>query len=198
MGSTDFLLCSNEAFDAPQFSKEAFPNGSPAVAVHTNEKDPSAACLPSQSALLQAGHSSGSFPRDSALMCMHLCHIIQLVLQLTPTWHLNSLTNTLVMPWWHDYCSNWILYAALTQTRLQTCCLLGSADCYVTKHRFTLIQWPHPRLCTTPEYLSDKDRATVVWFDLIFLDFFLLLFLNHGTLILRFPLVQGFQLMILE
>lgn len=88
--------------------------------------------LHSQSALPQADHSSGSSSRDSALMCMHLCHIIQLVLQLTPTWHLNSLTNRVVMPWWHDCCSNWILYAALIQTRLQTCCLLCWADCYVT------------------------------------------------------------------
>lgn len=40
-GRADFLLCSNEAFDAPQFNKEAFPYGSP-VAVHTNEKNPSA------------------------------------------------------------------------------------------------------------------------------------------------------------
>lgn len=40
-GSSDFLLCSNEAFDAPRFNKEAFPNGSP-VAVHTNESSPSA------------------------------------------------------------------------------------------------------------------------------------------------------------
>lgn len=81
----------------------------------------------------------------------------------------------------------------------QTCCLLGSADCYVTKHSFTLIQWPHPRLCTTPEYLSDKEsNSCLVWFDFFMKDFFLLLFLNHGTLILRFPLVQGFQLIILE
>ena len=41
LGSPDFLLCSNEAFDAPRFNKEAFPNGSP-VAVHTNEQGPSA------------------------------------------------------------------------------------------------------------------------------------------------------------
>lgn len=41
LGSPDFLLCSNEAFDASRFNKEAFPNGSP-VAVHTNEKGPSA------------------------------------------------------------------------------------------------------------------------------------------------------------
>lgn len=81
--------------------------------------------LHSQSALPQAHHSSGSSSRDPVLMCMHLCHIIQLVLQLTPTWHLNSLTNWVVMPWWHDCCSSWILYAALIQTRLQTCCLLG-------------------------------------------------------------------------
>lgn len=54
--------------------------------------------LHSQSALPPAGHSGGSSSRDSALMCMHLCHIIQLVLQLTPTWHLNSLTNRVVMP----------------------------------------------------------------------------------------------------
>lgn len=54
--------------------------------------------LHSQSALPQASHSSGSSSQDSALMCMHLCHIIQLVLQLTPTWHLNSLTNWVVMP----------------------------------------------------------------------------------------------------
>ncbi len=55
--------------------------------------------LHSQSALSHADHSGGSPSRDSALMCMHLCHIIQLVLQLTPTWHLNSLTNRVVMPW---------------------------------------------------------------------------------------------------
>lgn len=41
LGSLDFLLCSNEAFDAAPFNKEAFPNGSP-VAVHTNERGPSA------------------------------------------------------------------------------------------------------------------------------------------------------------
>lgn len=54
--------------------------------------------LHSHSVLPPAGHSSGSSSQDSALMCMHLCHIIQLVLQLTPTWHLNSLTNRVVMP----------------------------------------------------------------------------------------------------
>jgi len=81
--------------------------------------------LHSQSALPQADHSSGSSYRHSALMCMHLCHIIQLVLLLTPTWHLNSLTNRVVMAWWHDCCSNWILYAALIPTRMQTCLLLG-------------------------------------------------------------------------
>lgn len=41
LGSPDFLPCSNEAFDAPRFNKEPFPNGSP-VAVHTNEKSLSA------------------------------------------------------------------------------------------------------------------------------------------------------------
>lgn len=40
--------------------------------------------LHSQSAHLQADHSSGSSSRDSALMCMHLCHIIQLALQTDP------------------------------------------------------------------------------------------------------------------
>lgn len=40
--------------------------------------------LHSQSAFLQADHSRGSSPRDSALMCMHLCHIIQPVLQTDP------------------------------------------------------------------------------------------------------------------
>lgn len=85
-------------------------------------------CLPglhSQSVLPQADHSGGSSSQHSALMCMHLCHIIQPVLQLTPTWHLNSLTNRVVMPWWHNCCSNWILYAALIQTRLETCRLVG-------------------------------------------------------------------------
>lgn len=55
--------------------------------------------LHSQSALPGAGHGSDSSPRDSALMCMHLCHIIQALLRLTPTWHLNSPTDQLVMPW---------------------------------------------------------------------------------------------------
>ena len=54
--------------------------------------------LHSQSALPQAAHSSGSSSQDSTLMCMHLCRIIQPVLQLTHTWHLNSLTNRVVMP----------------------------------------------------------------------------------------------------
>lgn len=55
--------------------------------------------LHSQSALPPAGHGGDSSPWDSALMCMHLCHIIQALLRLTPTWHLNSPTNQLVMPW---------------------------------------------------------------------------------------------------
>lgn len=81
--------------------------------------------LHSQSALPPAGHSSDSSPWDLSLMCMHLCHIIQLVLQLTPTWHLNSLTNRLVMPRRDKCSSSWILYAAFIQARLHTWCLLG-------------------------------------------------------------------------
>lgn len=61
-------------------------NGSP-VAIHTNERVRLLG-LHSQSALPRAALSSGSSSQDSALICMHLCHIIQLVLQLTPTWHL--------------------------------------------------------------------------------------------------------------
>lgn len=41
LSSVDFLLCSNEAIDAPLCNKETFPSGSP-VAVHTNEESPSA------------------------------------------------------------------------------------------------------------------------------------------------------------
>lgn len=52
-------------------------------------------CLPKVHFFKQA---TAVVPFPETLMCMHLCHIIQLVLQLTPTWHLNSLTNTLVMP----------------------------------------------------------------------------------------------------
>lgn len=40
-GSRDLLLCSNDAFDAPRFNKEASPHGS-TVAAHANERGPSA------------------------------------------------------------------------------------------------------------------------------------------------------------
>lgn len=54
LSSPDFLLCSIEAIDAPLCNKETFPSGSP-VAVHTNEKSPSAwFCIPRVHFLQQA------------------------------------------------------------------------------------------------------------------------------------------------
>lgn len=66
---------------------------------------------------------SDSSPWDTALMCMHLCHIIQALLQLTPTWHLNSPTNQLVMPWRHYRHSSCIFrssYSGKTARLMQT------------------------------------------------------------------------------
>lgn len=106
LSGPDFLLCSNEAIDAPRCNKETFPSGSP-VAVHTNERSPSArSAFPGcTSCSRPRGDSS---PSDAALMCMHLCHIIQALLQLTPTWHLNSPADQLVMPRRHRRRSNCI------------------------------------------------------------------------------------------
>lgn len=54
LSSPDFLLCSNEATDAPLCNKETFPSGSP-MAVHTNKKSPSAwFCIPRVHFLQQA------------------------------------------------------------------------------------------------------------------------------------------------
>lgn len=108
----------------PRFNKEAFPNGSP-VAVHTNGKSPSSWFAFPKCTSCSRPRRWFLFRRDPALMCMHLCHIIQRVLQLTPTWHLNSPTNWVVMPWWHDCCSGRILYASLIQARPPTRRLLG-------------------------------------------------------------------------
>ena len=116
--------------------------------------------LHSQSTFPQAAHSSGSSSQDSVLMCMHLSHIIQLVLRLTPTWHLNSLTNRVVMPWWHDCCSSWILYAALIQTEPETCCLPGFVKCYLTQFCSTKSHWMrHSRLSFPTECLFDKCKT---------------------------------------
>lgn len=117
--------------------------------------------LHSQSALPPADDSSGPFSRHPALKRMHLCHIIHLELNLTPTWHLNSLTNWIVMPRWHDCCSNWILYAAPIQTRPQTCLLLRMGYCYVTQCCCTLIHLSAQ--CSS--YLTNlgKQRETTVF-----------------------------------
>lgn len=65
LSSPDFLLCSNEAIDAPLCNKETFPSGSP-VAVHTNEKSPSAwFCIPRVHFLQQATQRLLSLRCDS-------------------------------------------------------------------------------------------------------------------------------------
>lgn len=65
MSSPDFLLCSIEAIDAPLCNKETFPSGSP-VAVHTNEKSPSAwFCIPRVHFLQQATQRLLSLRRGS-------------------------------------------------------------------------------------------------------------------------------------
>lgn len=65
MSSPDFLLCSNEAIDAPRCNKETFPSGSP-VAGHTNEKSPSAwFCIPRVHFLQQAMQQLLSLRRSS-------------------------------------------------------------------------------------------------------------------------------------
>lgn len=143
--------------------------------------------------------SRGSSPGDSALMCMHLCHIIQLVLQLTPTWHLNSLTNRVVMPWWHNCCSNWILYAALIQTRPQTCRLLGEADCCVTQCCFTASTHKGlPGFCLLAEltqgYSAPTEYSSYNNSIYLFLWHIFCLFRLIGTIIFKIPAVQGFCL----
>lgn len=124
LGSPDFLLCSNEAFDVPRFNKEAFPNGSP-VAVHTNEKGLSAwfafpKCTSSSSPqqwflFLRLGshvyafvpHYSASAATDPHLAFKFPDQLGSHALMTPLLLHLNS------------SCSSFI------QTRLQTCRLLG-------------------------------------------------------------------------
>lgn len=54
-----FLSRSNEAFDAPRFNKEPFPNGSP-VTVRTNEKSPSSRFTFPKCTTKAAGRAGGS------------------------------------------------------------------------------------------------------------------------------------------
>lgn len=206
--SPDFLLCSNEAFDAPLFNKEAFPNGSPVV-VHTNEKSPSAGfafpkCI------------SSSRPQQWLLFPRLGSHVYAFV----PHYSASASNDPHLAFKFPDQPGS---HALMTRLRLQlnTLCSsysdktadlppsrLGWLLCdtmlfyyiYTGRQGFCFLPWLTqgytPFLQTYIVliwWMQHEGNNSIYLFILLMKDFFLFFFfLNQGTIIFRFHAVQGF------